>query len=207
MSDIKQAIADLERQSICRPRVRLTRTSEEREERRLRINHSRQHLKAFLRGDTKEASAISAILKEQFDYDVDKQMYKSHAMSAMFKSNFAVVVFKDKYGESVFDVSTPDNFAKAFLTVLKNRVADGYWYSNRLDVPEGVDPNQYSLFDSHQRTDYERAQSILEIAKDHKELKWAGLQAFQFLNDRRDYEYEGFDFFSFDEYDTEFANI
>lgn len=46
-----------------------------------------------------------------------------------------IVVFREKHGDRYFDASTAELKALSFLTVLRERVEEGYWYYRQYEQP------------------------------------------------------------------------
>jgi hypothetical protein len=78
-----------------------------------------------------------------------------------------IIILSEKHGDRYLKVE-PNKEAVA-LEILRERVADGYWYENWGDDPQ----NQWE-------TD---AQNIIDIDD--------GVAAWEFLQERSDHEYEG----------------
>lgn len=102
-----------------------------------------------------------------------------------------VIILKEKHGDWHYDASTPENAARACLEVLERRLDEGYWYADEL--PEDKDPgDQLGLFSSNKKplTEAERAQKILDLARESNGLIFGGRKAFEFLMEFSDGEYQ-----------------
>lgn len=98
-----------------------------------------------------------------------------------------IIIFKEKHGDLAYDASTEEALGKAVLSVIKYRLEAEYWY---LDEPiEGAD--QGNMFEKSPKTDAGQAREILALAETN--LLKAGKAGLNFLADRSDYEYEGYD--------------
>lgn len=54
--------------------------------------------------------------------------------------SLAIVNFKEKHGDNICDVSTPDSFANTFLSVLSDRLKDGYYDSVKIYPAKACSP-------------------------------------------------------------------
>jgi len=120
-----------------------------------------------------------------------------------------VLVLHEKHGDRYFMVPTIYDLWKAALKIVEERNKEGYWYSFDYEKPEEpVIPREQAdlMKDCPIRRsivkawdDYEDALKDYEDSKkDEMQLKLLlkskdGLRAMNFLANRRDYEYEGFE--------------
>lgn len=114
-----------------------------------------------------------------------------YSFTVFYASKPQVIILREKHGDWHYDASTPENAARACLEVLERRLGEGYWYADEL--PEDKDPgDQLGLFSSNKKplTEAERAQKILDIARESNGLIFGGRKAFEFLMEFSDGEYQ-----------------
>ena len=124
-----------------------------------------------------------------------------------------IIVFDEKHGDRYFDASTAAKLQAVALKILTERLKSGYWYFKPEPFKEDPEKEIEKLTkDSEQITDsFLRNAAEERIGRLHKGLDaykrdtrmWEEIQkavkekdgnlAYQLLNSRRNYEYEGFD--------------
>jgi len=153
---------------------------ERREEILAKISHITEEERA--QGKTKHAT-----------FSVEDRNWRTKGVHGIFhnESN-SIVIFKEKHGDSLYDMSSAFNAASAFLTVLRERLNDG-WYNDQLE-DEDHESNQLDLLKSNEiiLTEEQEARKIVDMATNRKitgDFIRAGKDAYEFLQDRSEYEY------------------
>jgi len=115
-----------------------------------------------------------------------------------------VIVVKEKHGTNYYDASTPEKAALACLDVIKQRLDPEFcWYMDELPADTDSEEEVISIIAMAKEnltpkkvetplTDKEQAERIVAMVEEN--LIKAGKAAAVFLEDRRDYEYEGIEF-------------
>jgi len=130
--------------------------------------------------------------------------------------NGRLIVFREKHGDRIFRVETDEKLWAVALKVLKERDAEDYWYEEP-EVPEK--PTSLLLTNEQIATLSEGARDVVKQDQEQYErnlrehrtnmaryqrLRQAidlgdGRLALRVLGERKDYEYEGWDFEYLDE--------
>lgn len=97
-----------------------------------------------------------------------------------------ILVAREKYGDRYFDLSTPENTARAVCFIANERLQDGY-YRTDADYAKNDQPD---LFQKPEETLYQKIDRLLYISKDKSKLVWAAFYIMQELIKRDEYEYE-----------------
>lgn len=73
------------------------------------------------------------------EYGQKASYIPTRAVSLMYAKKPQILILKEKYDPRYFDISTPDLFAKAFLSVLKERLEQGWYSSGDPYVPNEIE--------------------------------------------------------------------
>jgi len=104
-----------------------------------------------------------------------------------------LIRFKEKHEYRNFVVDSQDDYHAILVQVARERLLEGYWYSDEPNGhPDMFRPNAHL-------SDAETIKQLLmkldnpSLRKGTKSDEWYRSQVARWMRDRRDYEYEGFD--------------
>lgn len=122
--------------------------------------------------------------------------------------------FTEKYGDRLFLLMNKEDAFKAFDKVFRERVEVGYWYVSRLptepskpvlpsDTNNVVEMRRYAYQLNHyesQLENYKNALAEFYMIEKIKESNYDVNLIVRFMQARRDYQYEGFEYEQFENY-------
>lgn len=100
-----------------------------------------------------------------------------------------ILHFKEKHGDHYYVCLTPEDYCKAAMQVLRQRVEDGYWYGDDELEPEEIMKQEAASYAGVVYTAPHLIQdgTIAKQICDSNDIE----RAFEFIWGRSDYEYEG----------------